>query len=179
MMNSRSIQELAIRSPKRYKVALAIAKGLNQGKQMKEIFAALGINANTGYSIKNQLREEIAEMRQLQADEGKETSRKLLAKKLLDDATPEAAQGLIDLMKDEETPKRERRQACKDILDISGIRETTPTPPDIGKKMQTIIAAIFYPQNKEMPVIDGNGKPIVDLESSQEIPNEGEGMENG
>jgi len=89
---AKSIKELSIKSPKRYKIALAIAKGLNEGKKLKDIFAALGVNANTGYSVANQLKKEIAEMRYIQTEVSQNFSNLIQAKKILEENSPELAQ---------------------------------------------------------------------------------------
>ncbi|MFX0202100.1 MAG: hypothetical protein ACFFCW_38810 [Candidatus Hodarchaeota archaeon] len=120
-MNSNSLKDLAIKSPKRYKIALAIANGLNEGKQLKEIFTALGINHNTGYSVAKQLKEEIAEMRHIQEEpEGNPT---LIAKKILQDGSPEMAELLLEIARTETNSARERRQAAKDALQLAEIGE--------------------------------------------------------
>jgi len=172
-MNSNSLKELAIRSPKRYKIALAIAKGLNENKQLKEIFTALGINHNTGYSVANQLKKEIAEMRHIQAEPKENPTQ--IAKKILQDGSPEMAELLLKIARTEDNPPRERRQAAKDGLHLAGVGDEKGKGSDSLKDMKVIMAKIY----KDCNITDGKEKSGVIEAEIVEEPQTGEAESKG
>jgi hypothetical protein len=166
-MNSNSLKELAIKSPKRYKIAVAIAKGLNEGKQLKEIFLALGVNQNTGYAVANQLREQIAEMRHLQA--GPEENPAQIAKEMLKKASPDLAQILIDIAKNPQSGARERRQASKDGLNLAGVGDEKGRDDGGLKDMKLVMAKIY----KDCNFIQGKEETIeAEVVEEPQIPSE-------
>jgi len=130
--------------PEQYKIVCALAKGLNQKKTFSTIFAEIGVNYNRGYSIYNRHLKYVSEMRQSITETQENCSSLLQAKNILVEGSPDMAQFILDLVRNNDAPMRERRQAAKDGLQLAGLDEATAPPPDYDRVMKNFILNIFY-----------------------------------
>jgi hypothetical protein len=161
----KSLTEISIKQPKQYRILTAIAHGLHNGKPLQEIFKALNISNSYGYAVWRRFKLQIKEITTTLGARDEQPQNDLLtAKKFLKAKSPEFAEIIYDLAKDEKAPARERVQAAKTGLQIAGVDDATEEPPDISRYMRNIILNIFYgkplpEETRELIDITANDTP--------------------
>jgi hypothetical protein len=158
----KSLTEISIKQPKQYKILIAIAHGLHSGKQLLDIFRVLNISNSYGYAVWRRFKLQIEEMRTtLTARDEQPQSDLITAKKFLQGKSPEFAEIIYNLAKNEKAPARERVQAAKTGLQIAGVDDATDQPPDIDKTMKKLVMQTFNIH------LGKQEKEVIDLEPEQ------------
>jgi hypothetical protein len=168
----KSLTEISIKQPKQYKILSAIAHGLHSGTPLQEIFKALNISNSYGYAVWRRFKPQIEEIRStLGAGDERPQSDLLTAKKFLQEKSPEFAEIIYNLAKDDKAPARERVQAAKTGLNLAGVGNEKGGDDGGLKDMKLIMAKIYKdcniiqgkPETTEA-IEDGSGQEIIDAE---------------
>lgn len=155
---SNSLNELLHTNPRLHSIVIGIIETELTKTKKTTICKRLGISDGYIYHVKSKfndlIKSEVAKLKQLQA----EPEKKGKAKQFFQEHELEfAAKIYFNAMT---STGRDSTAACKLALDA--VKDEVQEPPDVLRKMQSIMYAIFYPEKAEKPAIDVDNQVISD-----------------